>query len=82
MDLVDINTMFPLLYQNDLLAQCDTDYLQLPTISDHDKKGFIFTKLIHLGKEGYDKFMNCLKDSYAKQHSGHIELYHKLSSQQ
>ena len=82
MDLVDVKTLSPVLIQNDLLTQRDIEYLQMATIIDTDKKDFIFVKLLRLGKEGYEKFMNCLKDPYAKEHTGHKELYHKLSSQQ
>ena len=82
MNLVDMKTLSPVLIQCDLLTQHDMEYLQLPTIIDSDKKEFIFAKLMRLGKEGYEKFMMCLKDSYAMQHAGHIELYHKLSLHQ
>ena len=81
MDLVDVKTLSPVLIQNDLLTQRDIEYLQMATIIDTDKKEFIFAKLIRLGKEGYHKFMECLKDPYAMQHTGHTELYDKLSRQ-
>ena len=81
MELVDVKTLSPVLIENDLLTPRDVEYLQLPTIIDSEKKDFILAKLIRLGKEGYEKFVDCLEDPYAKQHTGHIDLHHKLSQQ-
>ena len=72
----------PVLIKNGLLSSCDMEFLQLQTIIDSEKVKFIYVKLLRLGKEGYEKFMICLKDSYAMQHTGHKDLHNKLSSQQ
>ena len=82
MRLVDTKTLSPALCKHGLLSLCDMEFLRLQTIIDSDKVSFIHVKLLRLGKEGYEKFLLCLKDSYAMQHTGHTELYHKLSSQQ
>lgn len=79
MHLVDIKILAPFLIQNDLLTLCDMEYLQMQTITDSDKKFFIYVKLLRLGEEGYKKFIVCLNDSDATTHAGHTELYNKLS---
>ena len=65
---MDVKTLTPVLRQNDLLSVNDDEYLQLPTITDTDKKNFLHVKLLCLRKEGYEKFVECLKDPYAMQH--------------
>ena len=82
MSLVDIKTLSPVLIKNNLLTSFDIEFLQLQTIIDREKVYFIYAKLLRHGKEGYEKLMKCLKDSYATQHIGHEELYQKLSAPQ
>ena len=82
MRLVDTRTLSPALITHGLLSPHDMEFLQLQAITDSEKVSFIYVKLWRLGKEGYDKFKECLKDPHAMQHTGHKELYHKLSSQQ
>lgn len=82
MQLVDRNTLAPVLLQNTLLSPSDMEFLQLQTIIESDKVNFIHVKLLRLGKEGFEKFMDCLKDPHAMQHTGHEELYKKLSAPQ
>jgi len=82
MRLVDRNTLAPVLLQNGLLSPSDMEFLQLQTIIDSEKVNFIHVKLLRLGKEGFEKFMECLKDPHAMQHSGHQELYQILSASQ
>ena len=82
MNLVNITTLAPVLFENDLLTSDDMEHLQLLTITDGDKINYVYVKLRRHGKEGYEKFMKCLKDPHAMSHRGHIELYEKLSTLQ
>ena len=80
MNLVNITTLAPVLFENDLLTSHDMEHLQLLTITDGDKIKYVYLKLLHRGEEGYEKFMKCLKDPNAMLHAGHIALYEKLSA--
>ena len=79
---MNITTLAPVLFENDLLTSHDMEHLQLPTITDSDKINYVYLKLLRCGEEGYEKFMKCLKDPNAMSHRGHIELYEKLSTLQ
>ena len=46
-------------------------------VIESEKVDRVYLKLVHLGEEGYKKFLSCLRDSYANQHAGHIKLYMK-----
>ena len=72
--LVDTQILVPHLYQKMLLTVDDYERVQLPTMTTSDKATFLYLKLVRLGKEEFEVFMNCLKD--ANDHKGHEELYH------
>ena len=74
---VDSNTLAPHLYAKELITEDDLERVQLPTMTRGDKVTFLYLKLLHLRKEEFRTFMNCLKD--ANQHPGHGMLYGKLS---
>ena len=80
MHLVDASTLSPVLHKYGLLSLNDMEFLQLQTITNSEKVKFIHVKLLRLGKEGYEKFMMCLKDPDAMEHDGHKHLHNKLSS--
>ena len=82
MCLVDITILIPVLLKKELLTFRDMEELQLPTMTESAKKEYIYRKLLRLGEEEYIKFMDCLKDSNAMSHSGHAELYQKMSTMQ
>ena len=79
MRLVNIKTLAPVLYENNLLTLYDMEFLQLQIIIDSDKVFFVYVKLLRCGKEDYEKFMDCLKHPHAMDHIGHEELHRKLS---
>ena len=54
------------------------EQLQLPTMTENKKINYVYLKMVQLGKEGYKKFLRCLKDQYAVQHAGHLKLYEIL----
>ena len=76
-NLVDRSQLAPVLYSKELLNATDLEKLGLPSMIDSDKLTYLLTKLVHLDREGFDKFMNCLKDTSG--HAGHLELHKKLS---
>ena len=75
---MDSNTLAPHLLQNGLLTADDLERLQLSLVTRSDKVNFLLCKLLHLEKERFEVFMNCLLK--ANDHSGHEELYKKLST--
>jgi len=68
----------PRLFENDLLSGDDVERIHLPIMTRSDKATFLYWKLLHLNKEEFKKFLNCLRD--AKEHIGHEDLYQKLSN--
>ena len=75
---MDSITLAPHLYASHLITKDDWERVQLPTMTSGDKATFLYLKLLHLGKEELETFVNCLKD--ANEHPGHKRLYDKLSS--
>ena len=75
---VDSKILVPHIFAKNLITADDLERVQLPTMTSSDKVNFLYLKLLHLGKEGFETFMNCLKD--ANEHPEHDELYDKLSS--
>ena len=76
--LVNIQILVIVLFQNELLTTQDMDHLQLPTITESKKVDYVYFKMVQLGEEDYKKFLSCLKDPYASQHAGHLKLYETL----
>ena len=76
--LVNIEILAVVLFQNGLLTAQDMEQLQLPTITESKKVDHVYLKMVQLGEEDYKKFLNCLKDPYASQHAGHPKLYETL----
>ena len=74
--LVDRTSLESALFSMDLLTTTDMETLQLPSMIPSDKLSYILTKLVHLDKNGFEKFMDCLK--IASGHTGHLELHEKL----
>ena len=80
-ELVDTQTLVPHLYGKKLLTEDDFERVQLlPKMTRSDRTNFLYYKLIHLGKEQFETFMKCLMD--ANEHTGHKELYRRLSTLQ
>ena len=65
-------------YAKDLITADYLELVQLQTMTHTDKVNFLYLKLLHLGKEEFETFMNCFKD--ANEHPRHKKLYDKLSS--
>ena len=79
---MDINILVFVLFEKGLLTVQDIEYLKLPTITESEKLNYLYQKMVLLGGEKYTKFLNSLQDPYASLHTGHIELYEKLSISQ
>ena len=79
MQLVNIEILAFVLFQYELLTLQDMEQLQLPTMTENKKINYVYLKMVQLGKEGYKKFLRCLKDQYAVQHAGHLKLYEILN---
>ena len=79
---MDGSTLAIVLYQNELLKLSDMYCLQLTIMTESKKVEHIYRKMVYLGKEGYEKFLSCLKHRYASQYYGHIKLYEILSKSQ
>ena len=75
---MDIETLAPVLFQNELLTPPDMEQLQLPIMTESKKKDYVYLKMMRLGEEEYKKFLSCLKHPFAMQHPGHLKLYEKL----
>ena len=80
--LVSIEILAVVLFQNALLTQEDMEHLQLPTMTESKKVDYVYLKMARLAEEDVKKFLNCLKDPYAMQHEGHIKLHDILSTSQ
>ena len=80
--LVHIEILTLVLFQNGLLSQQDMEHLQLPTMTESKKLDYVYLKMVRLGEEDYKKFLSCLKDPYAIEHDGHIKLHDILSTSQ
>ena len=78
MSLVDVKTLSPVFIRYGLISRYDMEFLHLLRIIDSDQVKFMFVKLLCLGKEGYEKFKDCLKDSYVMEYAGYIDLNHKV----
>ena len=75
---MDGKILAPHLFTKGLITADDLERVQLPTMTSWDKAIFLYLKLLRLGKEEFETFINCLKD--ANEQSGHKTLYDKLSS--
>ena len=82
MHLVDRDILTVSLFKNQLLTQDDIEYLDLPNSTQSEKVHYVYLKIMRLGREGYIKFLICLKDRYTSQYPGHIKLYEMLSTSQ
>lgn len=73
---MDVETLVSHLFKNGLIIKDDFECVnQLSNMTRCDKVNFLLAKLLHLRREGYEVFINCLKDA-----NEHRELYHKLST--
>lgn len=75
--LLDPMTIIPYLSASGLLTANDIDSIQLPIKTRHQKIDEIKSKLPTKGKEWWDKFMSCLKQS-SHDHIAHGELLQSL----
>ena len=76
-NLVDRTLLAPALYSKELLNEADLETLRLQSMIDSDKLAYLLTKLVHLDRDGFVTFMDCL--SNASEHPGHSELHKMLS---
>ena len=67
------------LYSCQLLTADELERVGLPTMTHRDKNMFILMKLPSKGRQAFDLFVDCLKDT-AEDNPAHLELVKQIMS--
>ena len=68
------------LYSCQLLTADEVERLSLPTMTHRDKNMFILMKLPSKGRQAFDLFADCLKQT-AEENPAHLELVKQIMSE-